>query len=81
MVGPEGGKPSSVIRFLTEMVSLAATEAAMISASQLDRAMTGWPLEPQLMRAWRHMMAHPDVDLRRAQSESEAAWGSVGSGS
>ena len=62
-------------------VSFAAVEAAMISASQLDRAITGWPLDPQDIAARLHMMAQPEVDLRSAQSESEAAWGSDGSGS
>ena len=52
------------------MASLAASEAAITSASVEEREMVGCFLEPQLIAADWNMNTLPDVECFTAQSES-----------
>ena len=59
------------------MASLEASEAAMISASQLESAIEACLLDPQEMAALESMKTQPDVEWRTAQSESVIPYGVV----
>ena len=65
-----GLKPSSVSSLSKWTASLAASEAATISASHEDRAIDCCLLEPQEMAARDMVNTKPDVEWRTAQSAS-----------
>ena len=47
------------------------SDAAIISASQLDKAIDAWRFEPQEIAAEANMKTHPVVEWRTDQSESD----------
>ena len=69
-VGSPPSRPSSERNFLRWTASVAASEAAMSSASQEDRAALDCFLEPQLMAAELYMNTKPEVECLTAQSLS-----------
>eukprot|EP00965_Chrysotila_dentata_P079502 2621979-Pleurochrysis_carterae.AAC.1 len=62
--------PSSCSRARRYVASVAASEAAMISASHEDEATVGCFLLLQVMAAFPYMKTGPEVEWRVAQSES-----------
>ena len=62
--------PSSLRNLERKIASLAASEAAMISASQEDSATLVCFLEPQETTAVEYVNCQPDVECLTPQSES-----------
>eukprot|EP00965_Chrysotila_dentata_P043061 1429909-Pleurochrysis_carterae.AAC.1 len=70
-VGFGAGCPRSARSERRYTASFVTSEAAIISASQDDRATEGCFLEAHEMAAWLYMKTYPDVECLVAQFESE----------
>eukprot|EP00965_Chrysotila_dentata_P179394 5924477-Pleurochrysis_carterae.AAC.2 len=71
-VGSVGGSPRSPNRVRKYTASFAASDAAIISASQDERATLGCFFDDQEIAAWLYMKTYPEeVECLVAQFESE----------